>query len=542
MTTREGQQLGSYRLINRLGTGSFGTVYLGEHVYLGTPAAIKVMNTELPPQVESPFRAEARTLARLIHPYIVRILDFGIAGATPFLVLDYAPNGTLRDRYPRSTRLPLSLIATYVRQIADALTYAHEQQLVHRDIKPENILLGRQEEALLSDFGIAIMVDPAYASPSDEFAGTLAYCAPEQLRGLPQPASDQYALAAMTYEWIAGVRPFEGSTPEELARKQLTATPQSLREKVPSLSSFVEQVVLKALEKDPQQRYPTVNEFAQALELAIQQEANLFSAPTLLEPLPLVRSMDGSQSSSVLTTFQKTKEEWLAIGNGLYDARDYEEALLAYERAIVIDPNYAPAYIGKGIALRNLKRYDEAILAYDRAMQLAPTDPTAYNNKSLTLNDLGRFRESLIFSQRALELQADYPAAYFNMGYALGELQRYEEEIAAYDRTIELAPNYAPAYNAKGVALNALKRYDEALVAFEKALTLDPQMAVAYANKGYTLNQMQRPAEALSAYQRALMLNPTYANAYQGISIALERLGRSEEAEEARRKARALQQ
>src|SRR6266700_1213090 len=220
MTMREGQQLGNYRLMNRLGTGSFGTVYLGEHVYLETPAAIKVMNVELPPQVESPFRVEARTLARLIHPYIIRILDFGIEQATPFLIPDYAPNGTLRDRYPRSTRLSLSLVATYTRQIAEALAFAHQLQLVHRDIKPENILLGRQEEALLSDFGIALMVDPAYAHPSEEFAGTLAYCAPEQLNGLPQPASDQYALAAMVYEWIAGRRPFEGATPYELADKQ----------------------------------------------------------------------------------------------------------------------------------------------------------------------------------------------------------------------------------------------------------------------------------------------------------------------------------
>src|SRR6266581_5984388 len=110
MIQREGQQLGNYRLINRVGQGSFGSVYLGEHVYLGIQAAVKVMNTELPKQVEDPFRAEARTLARLIHPYIIRILDFGMDGPTPFLVLDYAPNGTLRERYPRSTRLPLGLI------------------------------------------------------------------------------------------------------------------------------------------------------------------------------------------------------------------------------------------------------------------------------------------------------------------------------------------------------------------------------------------------------------------------------------------------
>ena len=166
----------------------------------------------MPEQVEDPFRAEARTLARLIHPYIIRILDFGMDGPTPFLVLDYAPNGTLRERYPRSTRLPLGQIVSYTRQIAEALAFAHQRQLVHRDIKPENLLLGRQGEALVSDFGIAIMVDPSYSHPSQEIAGTLAYIAPEQLNGLPQPASDQYGLAVVIYEWITGVCPFEGES------------------------------------------------------------------------------------------------------------------------------------------------------------------------------------------------------------------------------------------------------------------------------------------------------------------------------------------
>src|SRR5438309_7257222 len=108
MVDRVGQQLGNYRLVRLLGQGGFADVYLGEHVYLETQAAIKVLHTQLAREDIEQFRIEARTIARLEHPYIVRVLDFGVEGSTPFLVMSYAPNGTLRQRHPKGTRLPLT--------------------------------------------------------------------------------------------------------------------------------------------------------------------------------------------------------------------------------------------------------------------------------------------------------------------------------------------------------------------------------------------------------------------------------------------------
>src|SRR5256714_13182968 len=154
MTDRVGQQLGNYQLIRLLGEGGFAEVYLGEHIHLGTEAAIKVLHTQLASDDVDKFRTEARTIARLIHPHIVRVLEFGVEGKTPFLVMEYAPNGTLRQRHQKGSRLPLELVLSYVRQIASALQHAHEQRLIHRDIKPENMLLGRTHEVLLSDFGL----------------------------------------------------------------------------------------------------------------------------------------------------------------------------------------------------------------------------------------------------------------------------------------------------------------------------------------------------------------------------------------------------
>src|SRR5437667_3426500 len=150
MADRVGQQLGNYQLIRLLGEGGFAEVYLGEHIHLGTQAAIKVLHTQLASEEVDGFRTEARTIARLLHPHIVRVLDFGVEGKTPFLVMDYASNGTLRQRHPKGTPLSLVTIVSYVKQVAPALQYAHDQRLIHRDIKPENMLVGRYNDVLLS--------------------------------------------------------------------------------------------------------------------------------------------------------------------------------------------------------------------------------------------------------------------------------------------------------------------------------------------------------------------------------------------------------
>jgi WD40 repeat protein len=282
MADRTGQRLGNYRLTQLLGRGGFAEVYLGEHVRLDTHAAVKVLYTRLASaeEVES-FEKEARTIAHLRHPHIVRVLDFDVVDDTPFLVMDYAPNGTLRKLHPRGTKLPLPLILTYVKQIADALQHAHEQRLIHRDIKPENMLLGQDNELLLSDFGIATVAQSSRYQGTQDMAGTITYMAPEQVQGKPRPASDQYALGIVVYEWLSGERPFHGSF-TEIATQHVLTPPPSLREKVLTLSPEVEQVVMTALAKDPKARFGSTRAFANALEQAHQTEQVPSSAPTIL--------------------------------------------------------------------------------------------------------------------------------------------------------------------------------------------------------------------------------------------------------------------
>ncbi len=270
MSDRSGQQLGNYRLTRQLGRGGFADVYLGEHVYLRTLAAVKVLQTRLSNEndLES-FLNEARTIAHLSHSNIIRVLDFGVTDETPFLVMDYASNGTLRQRHPKGTQLPISTIIAYIKHIADALEYAHDEKLIHRDIKPENMLLGRRNEVLLSDFGIALIAQSSRYQSTQDVVGTVTYMSPEQIQGKPRAASDQYSLGIVVYEWLSGDRPFHGSF-TELCTQHMFAPPPPLTEKVPSIDPEVSHVVTTALAKDPKQRFATVQEFALALERADQ--------------------------------------------------------------------------------------------------------------------------------------------------------------------------------------------------------------------------------------------------------------------------------
>jgi eukaryotic-like serine/threonine-protein kinase len=303
VTDRAGEQLGNYQLIQLLGEGSFAEVYLGGHIHLGTLAAIKVLRTQLDEESFTSFRLEARLIAHLIHPHIVRVLEFGIEDNIPFLVMDFAPHGSLRKLHPKGIPLPLSTVISYTKQVADALQCAHEERLIHRDVKPENMLLGRRDEVLLSDFGIATLAQRASEQRSSDTSGTMLYMAPEQILGRACLASDQYSLGVVVYEWLCGRCPFHGASALEVAMKHLSAPPQPLRELVPSLSPDVEHVVLRALAKDPQERFASVQDFAAALEQAsFRDESSIRPSPPLQTEQPLPRwtamsPLDGSFST-----------------------------------------------------------------------------------------------------------------------------------------------------------------------------------------------------------------------------------------------------
>jgi non-specific serine/threonine protein kinase len=274
------QQLGNYRLKQLLGKGAFADVYLGEHLYLNTPVAIKILHSPLNSSMLSDFLVEARHVSHLVHPHIIRVFDFGLERDTPFLAMDYAPNGNLRQKHSAGMTVPLPLVVTYTMALASALQHAHDQNLIHRDIKPENVLLGPKHEVLLCDFGLALLTSYRESLQVRERFGTLSYMAPELIRGQPAQASDQYALAVMVYEWLCGHLPFEGLA-AHISSQHLYTDPPSLCAAQPDIPHVVEQVVMKGLSKEPLQRFVDVLSFARALEEASQAASSPYVFGTL---------------------------------------------------------------------------------------------------------------------------------------------------------------------------------------------------------------------------------------------------------------------
>src|SRR5437870_8071909 len=188
MPDRVGQQISDYRLIQLLGAGGFAEVYLGQHTLLrNMQVAVKVLHEKLGRNNRDGFFQEAETIVALKHPHIIRLLGFGVEGDThnPYLIMDYAPQGTLRSKYPKGSMLPLASVSGYVKQIAQALQYAHDRHRIHCDLKPENLLIGENGEILLSDFGIAVIAQNTERMQTNPYVGTIPYSAPEQINGKP---------------------------------------------------------------------------------------------------------------------------------------------------------------------------------------------------------------------------------------------------------------------------------------------------------------------------------------------------------------------
>jgi serine/threonine protein kinase len=477
---RVGQQLGNYRLVRLLGEGGFAEVYLGEHAHLSRQAAIKVLHTQLTQGDIEKFREEARTIARLEHPNIVPVLDFGVDNRTPYLVLSYAVNGSVRQRHPKGTRVPLATIASYVKQVAGALQYAHDEKLIHRDVKPENMLLGKHNEILLSDFGIAVMAQSSrYQNPQD-MAGTMTYMAPEQMQGKARTASDQYSLGIVVYEWLTGQRPFHGSL-TELIGQHISTPPPALLKVVPSLPPAVEKVVMKALAKDPKDRYARIADFSLALEQACKgaqpqppaattfkaspeksPETKVVAPSEVHKPLQVgervIAPSIQSSAPDYAVSSQKTIKQWFYEALTALENAQYIESLAAIKHVLVLDANSGYAHNAQGLALYYLKLYTEALTALEHAITLNPKDVTAHYGKGLTLEQLQRYPEALKSYEQVTLLAAPYASGWRKKGDMLSQLNRYVESLAAYEQALKLDPNDADTYIGKGTVLKLLGR------------------------------------------------------------------------------------
>ncbi len=312
-TSLEGQTLGKYRILEPLGRGGMAQVYRAYHPQLDRYVAIKVLRSDLVEEAEflARFRREARAVAGLRHPNIVNVFDFDVQDDRFYMVMELLEGDTLKvylNSYrTRGEHIPLGDVVRILLDVLEGLGYAHKEGIIHRDIKPANILLTRRGQAVVTDFGIAQIVGGTQYTVSGALMGTLNYMAPEQgLEGKGDSRSDLYSLGIVFYEMVTGRTPFEADTPLAILLKHLNDPLPLPRKLEPSIPEPFERVILKVLSKQPDDRYQSTVDMAQALREAAEQSGIPIPEHVFL-PAP-VPAQDVPSSAKVVFSGQERQQ------------------------------------------------------------------------------------------------------------------------------------------------------------------------------------------------------------------------------------------
>ncbi|MFN0151606.1 MAG: protein kinase domain-containing protein [bacterium] len=303
-----GSQLGEFRLIDRIGTGGMGVVYLAEQTSLGRNVALKVMRPEIAESdaARRRFLREARAAAALCHPSIVAVHSVGEDGGVRYIAMELVPgqslDALLKERERRGENVATKRVLSWGMELASALAYAHAQGIVHRDIKPSNVRITTEDHALLLDFGLARELGSDDATLTHSFVGTPRYAAPEQLlrgRGDVGPVSDVYSLGVLLYRAFSGRAPFEGQTLEQLVHEMAVGDAPRLRALRPDLPRDVETVVLHAIEKDPARRYASATALGADLSALLELRPIAARPQSVFERLRVIARRHPAMSAAI---------------------------------------------------------------------------------------------------------------------------------------------------------------------------------------------------------------------------------------------------
>jgi eukaryotic-like serine/threonine-protein kinase len=310
---------GRYQVIAPLSEGAMGCVFRAQRVGLGREVAVKMMHTALPGSLAARerFERESKLMAKLVHPNTVSVIDFGVYDERPYLVMELVAGVSLQDLIARDGRLPLRRASNIACQLLAGVAHAHAQEIIHRDIKPANIMVSTKEalgdHVQILDFGLARLLESSSLLTQGFTVGTPSYMAPEQCRGAPiDPRIDVYACGAVLFEMIAGHKPFIASDPLEVVKMHLHEPP-------PRLEGPLEDVVARALAKDPDDRFASATEMADAIVAAVPN-ARLASQPVIptlgssaLVPVDEPSSVAEPSVPSVLMRPPLSRMRWAAL-------------------------------------------------------------------------------------------------------------------------------------------------------------------------------------------------------------------------------------
>lgn len=432
------ESLGSYRLIRRLGAGGMGIVYEAEDARLGRRVALKVVRPELAGSADTVarFEREARAVAKLRHPNIVTVYEADRDRGVPYIAMEFVRGTSLDEIYAEArrgqARTPLANLLRWTRDTARALSAAHASGVVHRDVKPSNVRVTPEGNALLLDFGLALDPDSASISRSGQLHGTLFYVSPEQVDGRSERVdarTDVWSLGVMLYEGLTGRVPFEGQHSHEILYRILGSEPVAPRALVPELSRDVETVVLTALEKDRDRRYPSAAAFADDLD-------------ALLEGRPIQARPSGAITKAWKWSRRRPAHATAAgLALALVVGGPVAYAIVQKRHAHALDVEKTAAIEQRGIAEERARERDEQrAIAEDRAREFEQM--AQFQGRVLT-----RIRPQLMGEHVLDDLRDEARAAWTRDGASAEELAARAERLEAL----------LAGANATNVAVEALR-------------------------------------------------------------------------------------
>ncbi len=511
MPFSNGENVGPYRIVEKLGQGGMATVFKAYHPSLDRYVAIKVLHPALQsdPNFQARFQREARIVAKLEHPHIVPVYDFAEHRGHPYLVMRFVEGETLKARLQRGM-LDREEIIPIARAVSDALAYAHRAGVLHRDIKPSNIIITPDGHVWLTDFGVARMAEAGESTLSrDMMVGTPQYIAPEQARGEGNldARTDIYSLGVVLYEMLVGQVPFQADTPFAVIHDHIFTPLPLPRSQRPELPETVERLLLKALAKDPDERFQSVDELLAAFDVVF---ASAPSAPlpetvvapaetVVVPPAPDAEEVAAAESPAASAQeavgeapaeeaeapVRSKRRRWLWVGAGLLALlclvvfglfavrRAYVRGLLSSEE---VDPLLVAAREARdrGNERRAMELYREAV-AED------PNLEAAYAEGTDLLLGLGEPGAATAFLQEGLEQNPDS----VQLHYALADLAmsegRWDEAWRAVDWLLAEVPDAAyPHAYAGMLTLFQGGPCVRARAELEQALEIDPELAWAH--------------------------------------------------------------